>query len=798
MTPRREFLLFSLALAALVSAFLCESLLGGKVLSPADVLLVQNSFREHGGPAYEPRNRLQIDPVLQFEPWLEFSRAMIRQGRLPLWNSLVGCGAPHLANGQSAVFDPFHAIAYLGPLPDAYAPMAAARLWMAGAGMFLLTRRWGLKTWGRWFAGLTFPFCGFLIVWLLYPNASAALWLPWLLWATDRLLDRPSLVGTSGVALLVGMMLFSGQVQTNAHVLMTISAYAAWWIIRDWRARRQAVRPAVHVLVGIALGIALAAAAIAPLGEYLTQSPVWLDREAERPSPWTITPPRLLDSVCTAMPYAFGSQRRGQPNLAKALGVHNLNESAGGFAGLATLLVLAPLGLIGTWRDWRVRFLALLLAIGFLGGFDLPPVANLLRMLPIVNVIDARRMSLLVAFALTLLGGYGLDGVIGLRSGRGWSRWATLLAGGALALVIAASLVGQFEGTLRAKASAHYAEAAAESIDGEAIVFRTIAERQVRQTLRFVPRYFLFVAAELAACAILIRASRAGHLMPNTASGLLMSLTLLDLFSFGVGLNPAIDRGTAAPSSAVIDYLKREVPPPSRIVAVGSELPPNTLLRYGLADIRNYDSIEMSNNLEMFSRLYEPGRSRTSRRTILWQGVARAERVLRAAGVRAVVGATRPPEGLFDRVDTAGAVWIGRWNDAGGEYFRGGGNGRIVLRLPKSHPAEIVVAETYDDGWRATVDGAPVQPKSNEEGFLCVPVAGDARKVELIYAPIGVRIGVIVSLFALIGIGLLPAVEWLTARHPENLSYSPWSARRSRVRIESLNPPVSSPASPKG
>ena len=34
---------------------------------------------------------------------------MLRSGRLPLWNPMAGCGAPHLANGQSAVFDPFHA-----------------------------------------------------------------------------------------------------------------------------------------------------------------------------------------------------------------------------------------------------------------------------------------------------------------------------------------------------------------------------------------------------------------------------------------------------------------------------------------------------------------------------------------------------------------------------------------------------------------------------------------------------------------------------------------------------------------
>jgi hypothetical protein len=149
MSARREVATFALVLGALVAGVFGECLLGGKVLSPADVLFVSASFRDVKGPSYEPYNRLLMDPVLQFQPWLEFNRAMFWDGRLPLWNSASGCGVPHLANGQSAPFDPFHLIAYLGPLPDAYAWMAAARLWFAGMGMFLLARAWGLGAWGR-------------------------------------------------------------------------------------------------------------------------------------------------------------------------------------------------------------------------------------------------------------------------------------------------------------------------------------------------------------------------------------------------------------------------------------------------------------------------------------------------------------------------------------------------------------------------------------------------------------------------------------------------------------------------
>ena len=102
MSPRREALVFAATLAVALGGFFAESLLGGRVLSPADVIAATPGFESVHGRDYEPANRLLIDPVLQFQPWLESNRAELRAGRLPLWNPRAGCGAPHLANGQSA------------------------------------------------------------------------------------------------------------------------------------------------------------------------------------------------------------------------------------------------------------------------------------------------------------------------------------------------------------------------------------------------------------------------------------------------------------------------------------------------------------------------------------------------------------------------------------------------------------------------------------------------------------------------------------------------------------------------
>ncbi len=728
--PRRELALFAPILAALVVGFFHDSLLGGKVLSPADVLFVSASFRDVKGPDYEPMNRLLMDPVLQFQPWLEFNRREIRAGRLPLWNPHAGCGAPHLANGQSAVFDPFHAIAYLGRLPDAQAPMAAARLWMAGVGMFLLARHWGLGRWGRWFAGLVYPFSGFPVVWLLYPVTSVAVWFPWVLWSSDRVLDRPSGRRVGIMAILVGCCLLGGHVQTSAHVLLASGLNGLWrWRSVGWRGRRSWA-------AGMALGIALAAVEVVPLAEYLTKSPVWTDRAAERKSPLAIARPRVLDMACNALPYAFGSQRRGHPNLARGLGVHNLNESSGGFAGLATLLWLAPLAWSARRRP-RVRWLVALTGFGLLAAYRWPPFDNLLRAIPVLNVTDNRRLSLWVAFGLSLLGGIGLDHLGATRRGPFWARWPRCWIGLALACAAVAIGIGRFEPRLSAMARAHYDRAARETPGADPATYRARADRQTRDTLRFIPRYYGLASAHLAglaAWAFAVRRRRT--LRAPAARSALLALTLLDLFGFGLGLNPAIDREDDRPVTPLIEHLRRVAPPPLRVLGVGEELPPNVAMRYGLADIRNYDSIELAVSIDSFASLYPPGPGeRTSRREVTWAGVVRSLDRLKAAGVAAIVAATPPPAGAFDRVERVGSVWVARPEP--GPFARAAvGNvpGRLALvrKSPgrftyRAGPPEgttgdgtsldLNIQETSDGNWsfpgRHTPGRAPINPSIN-------------------------------------------------------------------------------------
>jgi hypothetical protein len=169
----------------------------------------------------------------------------------------------------------------------------------------------------------------------------------------------------------------------------------------------------------------------------------------------------------------------------------------------------------------------------------------------------------------------------------------------------------------------------------------------------------------------------------------------------------------------VIARLREGLRPGERALGIGEELPPNVLMRYGLSDPRNYDSVELARNLEWFEPLYEPtDEARSSRRTVTWETVGRTLPLLADGAVAAVAASTPPLDpGPFTRVERAGDAWIARidarpWASAGVDgppmsATREGG-GSIRIELPDG-VGPIVVRETWDPGWSATADGSPVK-----------------------------------------------------------------------------------------
>ena len=165
-------------LAVLLFLFFSTPIFRSEILSPADLLLKSEPWRQSAAPEFEPANALLSDYVFQMRPWRSLAISSLKDGQIPLWDPYNYAGAPFWANGQSAVLFPLNLLFLI--LPDAVGTLlgAMARLFIAGLSAYLFARVIGLRVLGASIAGLGFSFSGFQIVWLLYPVVNVAIWLP--------------------------------------------------------------------------------------------------------------------------------------------------------------------------------------------------------------------------------------------------------------------------------------------------------------------------------------------------------------------------------------------------------------------------------------------------------------------------------------------------------------------------------------------------------------------------------------------------------------------------------------------
>ena len=81
---------------------------------------------------------------------------------------------------------------------------------------------------------------------------------------------------------------------------------------------------------------------------------------------------------------------------------------------------------------------------------------------------------------------------------------------------------------------------------------------------------------------------------------------------------------------------------------------------------------------------------------------------------------------------------------------------RVRVEIDPTAPGFLILSDTFFPGWAATVDGQPRSILRANVAFRAVPVAPGEHEVEFRYAPLSFRIGVTLSLAALvIAIGFL-------------------------------------------
>ncbi|MGI8588914.1 MAG: YfhO family protein [Chloroflexia bacterium] len=561
---RRELVCAVLLFGLLVTLFLGGALLTGRYLSPADLLYGYFPWQAQAPAGWGgPSNGLLSDSVLVFEPWLGYTAARLHAGSLPLWNPQNMLGAPFIGNMQSAVFYPFNWLYFLWPGGGMLVARAWLKLFTAALGTYLLARQtFGIRPAGAILASLTFSFGGFVTVWLLYPHTNAVVLLPWLWWATARLVERPNPRLVVVLAVAVALTLVAGQPELAYYEALATAAFTLFQI-----ARTGPLRPRrVSYLLGIwaaayLLGALAAAIQLVPFLEYLTSSAT-LSLRANPAGPDVGFPLRYAWTAIS--PDMFGNPA----HLDWWDPVANYNEM-NIYCGIAPLL-LAPFALFG--RDRQRRYLALFLlvlmalALGIV--YDWPVVRAALGTIPLLRLGATGRLAVFAEFALALLAGLGMDR---LQECLPRERLRLL---GALAVVALATLV-MGVGLPAALAHSYF-------------LLPTGLDPALKTWSDALTRSLVLISATAALIALLVLLMR-----PRLRSVALIVLPLLlwaDLWQAHGGYNSTVAPAGYYPPTAMTQFLRAQ-PGYFRSVSAGWLLMPDTNLVYRLDDLGGYDAL---------------------------------------------------------------------------------------------------------------------------------------------------------------------------------------------------------------
>jgi uncharacterized membrane protein YfhO len=94
-------------------------------------------------------------------------------------------------------------------------------------------------------------------------------------------------------------------------------------------------------------------------------------------------------------------------------------------------------------------------------------------------------------------------------------------------------------------------------------------------------------------------------------------------------------------------------------------------------------------------------------------------------------------------------------------------NNRMVVTASSTHPGWLVVPDTFDKGWTATVNGKAARLLRANYAFRAIPVPAGPLEVEMRYVPEGFLTGAVLTGLAAASCALLVLVSWRGTRRRE-------------------------------
>jgi len=718
-------------------------------------------------------------PLLQFIPWRIYALSVLRQGHWPLWNPLVGMGAPLLANYQSALIYPPHLLLLFVDPAWGSGLLVLLHLVWAGIGMALLARRLGMDRLGQCVAGLAFGLSGYLVARAgFFSINAAAAWTPWIVLAADRMAAalsesqewRARIRACIPLAVVLAFQWTAGHAQTAWYSLVLLCAWVVWRSIGRDGWRRLAVNCAGLVASGVS-AFALAAPQLLPTLEYLDQSYRAQALDPEMALTYSFWPWRFLGLLA---PSIFGSPASGD-----YWGYGNFWEDAIYIGVLPLLLALFGFVRAIRRRGRHVGLTVFLTGVGAIAialalGSNTPVFPWLFRTVPTFSLFQGpTRWMLLFVFGLALLAGAGASAWSKVN-GRAlyWSRLGTAGAGA----VAGASWLTR-------------------------LVLPDVEPTLVRAMS--IAGIWLFLAGAL----VLLRRESANAWWTAAVGVVVMA----DVVIAGIGLNPMaasnLYRGTSVLAGSVDDghriYFPADLEQPVKFDwafrfdrfdalddwrMVRESGLPNVALLDSIPFASNFDPLQPERWVEWMKMLQRSGDPEPLLRLmdVGWLAESRPSHDV-PVEYRRLDGGRRVrliPEAHFVESGRAALSEVGNGNydpeavviieaRAGEPYPAGGGGGTagvvssedpntLTIDVDADGPTWLLLSDVWYPGWEARVDGVAHPIWHADYLFRAVPVPSGRHVVEFSYRPRSFLLGLILAaagVMALAGAGL-----WSRAR----------------------------------
>jgi hypothetical protein len=701
---------------------------------------------------------------------------------LPLWNPLFFSGQPFAANPEHEVFHPLTALFLVVPFEVAFRTQVLLPPLLGALAAYFLLRTLRRSRAASAFGAIAWGFGGYLLSTTnLLPILYAVAVVPAVLAFAIRCIRGGTAGDAAGLAASVGLVGLAGEPST----LLMLPVMILAGVLHEYARAKRVAAPLDwrRLALGLGLGITLGAATLVPGLHHASRTSRAGGLPLEVAGQWSLPPVRALELLS---PHVLGHVDTVDETLYWGRDLYPEKRYPflySLYPGLSVSLLAILSSIKGFRRLWPWILLG---AFGFVVAIGLHgPVFAALHRLPFVsNIRYPEKSALLFEIGLLVAASHGFDWVMGRALGL-----RRLLAVGfavtlALGILAASALRGPRVPVFG------FSPRLAEVASGDA----------------------LRVGAVSAGCLLALVVLRLGRRRGAVA---LVGVTALDLALAGRALAPSVPvRDVAMPPPFLQPLLEH---PPSgplfhlaaedveRGKAQGLAKPPEpaqwgiamtleadydlTALRWSVfAREQFWEAVRKSPSLmpSLLARRgvgavlkFRPGVSVRSGRLEMPRGETSPLELALRANPRPLAFAVDRVVRLRGRERWADAV-VALGRDAATSVYVEGDQrvevperpapaevavevsrpGFIVLGVAAQGPGPSLVAvnQTWDDGWRATVDGVPVRLLRVDLALSAVEVQPGRHRVELVYRDPWVSWGLAVSLaslLALVGLAVI-------------------------------------------